>query len=172
MAAEGARVVRPRDPLERLAAVAERNAAQVARNQALQAAMQQRAANEKAKLRRAAARARAVADAKEKVREQKQAERTAARDAAKRVRDAAKRAALKEAWRTESASAAARGQPFESDEAQRAYMDGKRSLERTAAKAIVEREEVTGSVIGEGNGWQRSEDRQLADDREGGCTPW
>ena len=52
--------------------------------------------------------------------------RDAAQAAAKKTRDAAMRAQLKEAWRIEGAAAVARGEALESDEAQRAYMNGKR----------------------------------------------
>ena len=89
-------------PLERLRAVAERNAAQLARDQAKREERRKKMAIKKAEMRRHVARAQAVAEANEKAREEIQVQRAAARAAAKKVRDAAKRVALKEAWRIEA----------------------------------------------------------------------
>jgi hypothetical protein len=133
-------------PLERLQAIAERNAAQVARDQAKREARQKKAAAEKAKVRRQVAKAQPVAEAKEKAREEQQAQRAAARAAAKKARDAAKRAKLKEAWRIEAAAAGARGEPFENDEAQKVYMAGKRSASSRAARVPDEGDEWDGTA--------------------------
>lgn len=141
-------------PLERLRAVAERNAAQLARDQAKREARRKKMAIKKAEMRRHVARAQAVAEANEKAREEIQVQRAAARAAAKKVRDAAKRVALKEAWRIEAEAAAARGEPFESDEAQKVYMAGKRSADSRAAKVTkAEQKSMPEPVTEEGGAW-------------------
>ena len=123
-------------PLERLQAISDRNAVQVEREKAQRASAAAAKRVAARKLRTKARSAQAKVDALEKVREEKQAARDAARAAAKKARDRVKRAKLRAAWRVEAEAAMARGEPFKSDVAQRAYMSGKRSLERCPEVAI------------------------------------
>lgn len=73
-------------------------------------------------------------DAREKARAERQAIRVLARAAVLKAAAATKRAALKEAWPAEKEAAVARGEPFESDDAPKVYMAGKRSADARKAK--------------------------------------
>lgn len=90
----------------------------------------------KARREREADKRRAVRDA---AAEKLKADKAAAREVAKKAAALAKRSALDVAWwRAEAKAAVARGEPFADKEAQKVYMEAKRSADARAAKALRE----------------------------------
>ena len=142
----------------KLRAIAARNAAVVEAMKA-KAEVKRKAAAEKAREvatrnRAAAKRERTRRAAREIAAEKLRAEKAAAREVAKKVAARVRKVALQVAWDKAKADAIAHGQPFESDEAQRAYMGGKRTLDARAAKVKpAESEKEPELVTDEGDDW-------------------